>query len=271
MGGPSDTRDGAINLDCFTFPEVDAVVKDEIISDRTKLAYAMATIKSSDRNRLTSILIKHSDDVCTAELGRLTANEATTNASLSILSTGFSAAATVVGGELAKSILSGTATVLGASRDHINVHVYRNTIAQAVSQVIASERKKISDAIYSKYSDDKSIWSIDDAIRQVNVYHSQCSFFKGLELLLKAADNNTDLQAYRSARAQQVTLTRIDDEISRLQGMLRLVNDDDQASREEVTKKIVDLSLTRASIGLKTNDPVSESENIETPPLSDKM
>ncbi len=216
FGSGSDTRVGAIDLDCFVFPETKGVKYADDgkrrphywVKDRSLLAYSQATNSRVTRNRLTSILIKQSDDICVQELGRLTANEATTNATLSVLGTSFSTAASIVSGELAKSILAGASSVAGASRDHINVHVYRNTIAQAVSQVIAAERRTMLGEIQKRYGDQPVDWSIDDAIRDVNAYHAQCSFYKGLELLLKAADDRSDLASYRAALARQSAETR---------------------------------------------------------------
>lgn len=216
FGSRSDTRVGAIDLDCFVFPEADGVEYADDggkprryrVRDRSLLAYSQATVSPDARNRLTSILVKQSDDICVQELGRLTANEATTNATLSILGTGFSTAASIVSGELAKSILAGASSVASASRDHINVHVYRNTIAQAVSQVIAAERRTMLGDIQKRYGDQTTQWSIDDAIRDVNAYHAQCSFYKGLELLLKAADDRSYLASYRAALARQSAETR---------------------------------------------------------------
>jgi hypothetical protein len=197
--------------------------------------------------------LKHSDDVCTLELGRLTANEAITNSSLSILNTGLSTASTIVGGNLAKTILSGGAAFIGASRDHINVHVYRNTIAQAVSQVIASERKTLATDIRNRYSSEVSDWTIDDAVRAVNVYHGQCSFYKGLELLLKAADNNTDLQAFRSARLQQSQMARLDQEIRSLEA--RTAATTDAASKAKLEARVTELLLARSKLGTGSGVP----------------
>jgi hypothetical protein len=249
MASGSDTRMGAINLDCFAFPEVDARYDREEgrtphygISDRRNLAYAMAAKNSIYRNRLTSILIKQSDDICVQELGRLTANEATVNTTLSILGTGFSTAASIVSGDLAKSILAGGATLAGASRDHINVHVYRNTIAQAISQVIWSERQLRQADIQKHYGQALEAWSIDDAIRDVNAYHAQCSFYKGLELLLKAANNNSDVSAYRRELVRRAELSRTREAILGVEQSLKQLPVD-SAEAAVLRQEVVRLTL----------------------------
>jgi hypothetical protein len=258
-GSRYDQNWDAIDLDCFQFPEDRTAIPAGATRDANgnpvvagtvrhpgRSAYARAAADKAARNRLTSILIKQSDDICTLELGRLTANEAMTNTGLSILGTGLATAASIVTGDLAQSILSGSSALVGASRDHINVHVYRNTVAQAVTQVIASERKTRATEIMGNYAKTIADWSIDDAIRQVNGYHGQCSFYKGLELLLKAADNNTDLQAFRTERAQQAQRDRIDEELNRLTAGIRGLSGSDRAALETRVKELL---LARSRIG----------------------
>ncbi|RVT94294.1 hypothetical protein [Sphingomonas crocodyli] len=183
-----DTRSGAINLDCFRFPE-DSMRGKEIPEDgKTAYALAVADVAGIQRNRLTSILIKHADDVCTTEMGRFAANEATVNASLSILTSGFAAASTIVSGELSKSILSGIATTTSASRAHINAEVYRNIVSATVNHAIQNERDRQKLQILAKNSMNISTYSVDQMIMDVNQYHQVCSFYRGLTLVNDAVD-----------------------------------------------------------------------------------
>jgi hypothetical protein len=123
---PDDRRPGAIDLSCFQFPE------DSTTNVSTTTAYARAVTSKDDRNRLTAILLKQSDDVCTSEKALLLKRQAEVNGWLSIATTGLSTASTIFTGELAKSILSGGAAWTSGSRDHINTHVYRNQIIQTI-------------------------------------------------------------------------------------------------------------------------------------------
>ncbi len=167
-----DTHSGVVNLDCYTFPgEIEQ-----------KTAYQKALASSLDRNKLVAVLVKQSDNMCTAELGTLNAHEAEVNTGLSVLTTALSATSTLLGGQQAKSILSALATTASGTRDHINVHIYRNQIAQSVSKAIETERSSLLDKIESSKKIDYRVWTIDDAIRDVDNYHRQCSFIRDWNL-----------------------------------------------------------------------------------------
>lgn len=201
VGTIGDRKNGAINLDCFRFPE------DAVASGNTATAYARATQAPTYRNRLTSILMKQSDDICTVELSELTADEAIANTALSSATTALAAASTIVTRGLAKTILSGAAATTSGVQGHVNVHIYRNQISQAVGQAISAERNKLKEEILKHYGDNLSKWTVDDAIRDVNEYHRTCSFYKGLELLLAAPGKEKAQEDYlkkRDADVQQL-------------------------------------------------------------------
>lgn len=193
-----DTHMGAVDLDCFHFPG----------DPDSPTAYQRATTDAGVRNRLAAVLIKHSDDVCTIELGRLTANEAAVNATLSILTSALSAASTVATGDLAKSILSGLATTSNASRGHINAEVYRNVLSPAVARAIESDRDKKRAAVMLSLAKPVSEYSVDQMIVEVNSYHQSCSFFRGLTLVVDAVDRTkfeaSDQQATIKAAMDQL-------------------------------------------------------------------
>ena len=134
---------GAVDLDCFVFPEDRPQPENLSTATEGRLAYRRAAEGATERNRLTALLLKHSDDVCVEEMGRLTGNEATVNASLNILGTGATAAANIVSGELAQQILTGVGTFAGASRSHIRTDIYRNTFSYAISRAIDRERQRL--------------------------------------------------------------------------------------------------------------------------------
>jgi hypothetical protein len=139
------------------------------------------------RDNLANILIGRANAICSVELGRLTANEGTTNTALSMIDTLFSTAATIVSGEQAKSILAGTAGAANAGRATVNANVYRNKLSDAISGAIKNERTKQLQAINDKIAT-KSVseYGVDQMIREVDEYHQTCSFFNGLDLVNKA-------------------------------------------------------------------------------------
>jgi len=256
---------GAIDLDCFVFPEdqmrhaaSQAAAAALPVSPPARvpaqshpgrpgvpgqLAYARAVESPRERNRLTALLLKHSDDICVEEMGRLTANEATVNTSLSVLGTGATTAANIVTGNLAQQILTGVGTFAGASRSHFNSYVYRNTFAHAISRAITIERHRLRGLLEARYTSDDAAFTVDEAIRAVNEYHGVCSFYKGLELVLASVEGD---QRSRDALLRQTQVDAIDQEIRRQQEALERVADDDD--KEPYRATIAALNARRSAI-----------------------
>jgi hypothetical protein len=211
--GRNDFRFAAIDLECFRFPEgwQPQHVSQENGANSQRSAYAQAAEDATARNRLTSILLSQSDEICTIELGRITSNEATVNSSLSILNTGLTAAANIVSGELAKSILTGGATVAGSSRDHINAHVYRSQFSYALARAITIERRSLRQQIEARYGDTPTEFTIDQAIRAVNEYHNNCSFYRGLGLVIASVEGKENLERFENTARIQAYLQSIDE------------------------------------------------------------
>jgi len=238
-----DTRLGSVDLDCFKFPGA------------SEVAYTAATDKMG-RNRLLSALMKHSDDACTFVLGKMYSDEATINTSLGVLATGFSTAATIVSGEQAKTILSGVSSLAGASRDHINVNVYRSQISSALSQAINNKRSELRAQILAKYTLTPVQWSIDDGIRDVNLYHQECSFYRGIELVLMSVQDKKALQSYISKRDTELVLSAAKATLVELSASrARLV---DATAQTNADKAIADLqtkisTLEQARLDVLTN------------------
>lgn len=185
---PPDARPGAIDLGCFVFPE--SRTEQNLPSDAT--AYALASRDVDLRNRLTAILLKQADDVCTSEKALLLKRQAEANGWLSIATTGLSTVSTIVTGELAKSILSGGAALTSGSRDHINTHVYRNQIIQTVTKAIDTERVRLLQIIVPHLEFAIEKYSVDDMIREVNNYHQACSFSLGLQLVMDSVEKRAE-------------------------------------------------------------------------------
>jgi hypothetical protein len=173
---PRDRRGGATNLDCFRF------------DGDTYTAYQLAKRDAAYRNRLASYLIGESNTVCTRELGDLTANQAMVNAGLGILTTAFGTAGSIVTGQLASNILSGAASGTNATRDHINAEVYRNQISPRVTRAIRDLRRTQSATLKGKFTKTILQYDVETMIADVNDYHQLCSYYVGLDLILKDVD-----------------------------------------------------------------------------------
>ncbi|QNA83566.1 hypothetical protein G4G27_05775 [Sphingomonas sp. So64.6b] len=189
------SRVEAIDLSCFAF---------QGSSDK---AYTLASRSNVDRNRLEAALLKHADDICVLEKGRMVANQAMTNTSLSFATTALSTVSTIVGGEQAKSILSGAAAITSGTQDHVNANFYKNQIIQAITKAIDGERSAALTALISKRQTDFIIYTVDEMIRMVNVYHQTCSFEHGMQVLLDATINREGLNAIVQERNLRSTAT----------------------------------------------------------------
>jgi hypothetical protein len=171
---PGDTRTGAINVKCLALPTSDGA---------ETLIYNSALKDPIARNRLGSILTKQSDDICTVEMGRLTANEAIVNTTLSTATSVLTTAGSLVTGQTLQSILTGGAAVTNATRDHIRSEVYRNLLTAQVTKAIRLARATYLGQLKGKYGSTLAEYSVDDMIRDVNQYHGICSFYAGLGLV----------------------------------------------------------------------------------------
>ena len=199
-GIPEDANQGAVNLDCAKFPGA---------RDDDPTAYRLAAEEDKDveaqakgdrayyRNRLAALLMKHADDACVASMGRASNNEAFSNVFLNFLTTATSAAATVVSGETAKSILSASAATASGTRDHINAGVFRNTVVSAVGRAISGEKARLGTQIELQLGKTSIEYDVDMMIRDVNRYHQACSFIRGLELVVQSVDRSAVRQADR--------------------------------------------------------------------------
>ncbi len=214
--GVYDTRVGAIDLDCFTLPGGQAT------------AYIAAADDEIVRNRLSAVLLTHADNVCVVEKGRLIARSSGVNFSLSLATTALAAASTIVGGEQAKTILSGLATTASGTRDNVNATFYRNQITQAITKAIDTERQEIRTQIEGKRTLSKEQWTVDEMIRLVNAYHQACSFEHGLQALLDASVDASGAQAVVQNQARSAAISRLEQHLAYLQKNAAIAGAPDQ-------------------------------------------
>lgn len=171
----------AINLDCFRFPAT-------AVDGQSAYSFAASKTDRTDRNRLASILIKHSDDVCVKELGDMNAREAISNTALGVATSALSTIGAIVSGERAKTILAGGSAFTNATRDHVNAEVFRNVLTSAMARAIQGQRDVMRSAIRAKFSSGPADYNVDEMIMDVNQYHQSCSFYNGLVLVVDAVN-----------------------------------------------------------------------------------
>lgn len=248
--GLDDTTTGAINLDCFRFP-------DDSSDGPTAYQRAAAVPPGGSddriyaRNRLAGILVKHADDVCVLEKGRIVGREGALNFGLGGATTALSTVATIVGGETAKSILSGAAAFTSGVRGHAAESFYRNQVTQAINAAMDGEREKVRGEIEKGRKETIANFTVDDMIRLVNQYHHACSYERGLQLLVKAAVNQegfNSIAANRTAAAEMATLAFERDAAQRAATQAK--TDDErklQLDRVKQLNESIDAKLGRAA------------------------
>ncbi|WP_159758366.1 hypothetical protein [Sphingomonas sp. 8AM] len=181
----------SIDLDCYRFATSDPdTAYDMATSDRF-----LEQQRQDARNRLQSVLLNQANFACQLEKGRLYANRATLDAAFDFMSAGFSAASTIVGGDLAKSILSGVAGLSTATRSNINANIYQNQIIPAITLVMDAARKEALIDLRAKSRQNIAEYTADEMILLANEYHQSCSFERGVQLLLNAALNKEGADA----------------------------------------------------------------------------
>lgn len=206
-------RASAINLDCFKFSQQDSATAYRMASDPAVHSSVdpaqVATQMKQARNRLGFSLIAHSDAQCEREKGMIYANRAASGGALDFLSSGFSISSTIVGGEQAKSILSGLAGLSTATRTNIDANIYQNQLVSAVTKVMDAERSNILRDLRSRQSQSVSEFSADEVVVVANQYHQACSFQKGVQLLLDAAVNKEGVDKIVKAMNLRSTIAEL--------------------------------------------------------------
>lgn len=288
VNGIYDSKQGAIDLDCFQFPEEDAVPAGQrrpaydraagVIYSPTALTEVERLERARvARNRLAGVLLKHADDACLIEKGRLVATQSTTNFLLSFLTQSLSGASTIVGGDRAKSILSGLATLSAGTQDNVNATFYRNQLTTAIGRSLDQERSRLLEAVNASKTQAIDAFTVDDMIVAVNRYHQVCSFEHGLQVLIDAAtdakgaasalDSRARDRALEELYARRNDLTRSIDRLRALK--TRTPGDNDritelEADRKEIDDKIQGIVLARAQ-KLQTEPSAGDTSEVHPP------
>lgn len=243
-------RKTAIDLSCFRLHEDDPLTAyematggarppsadDQALGNQNATGNAMTrlTVNAESarvaRNRFESVLTLQADLVCEREKGLIYSSRAATDTFFDFFSSGLSGASTIVGGDQAKSILSGLAGLSTGTRGNVNANIYQNQLAAAITKVIDGERHRILQLIAAKRSEGISNYPADEMIRLVNKYHQACSFQKGIQLLLDAAVNKEGIDAILFRNNLEGRIAFLNTKIAELNSQLNL------AEKETKTK-----------------------------------
>jgi hypothetical protein len=205
-GSPPDP----INLDCYVFLELRSfpnrtnLTEEEIKQARKEaalrnprecpveygtvneknLAYYMVLNNMGNdphgiyfRNRLIDKIVTRSNEICHIHKAHILANAAVFGFATGLTSSVLSTVATVVGGSAIISAAAASTNALGAN---INAHFYQNLVAVGIVKKIDALRAEKLNQIREYWKSPSADYTIDRAIRDIQLYHRECSFFRGV-------------------------------------------------------------------------------------------
>ena len=186
-----------INLDCYVFPEHEAGSflkagectgwKAPAAGEMTAYKFIISKINDTSsnggrifRNRLIDTIEERSNEICHIHKAHILSNAAAFNFLTGLTSTVLSGVSSVVGGEAAKTILSAASSSVGVLGAEIRSNFYQNILAPAVIRKINELRKRKLEKIVGRFVEPGNQYTIVRAIRDLNEYHRECSFFRGI-------------------------------------------------------------------------------------------
>ena len=192
-----------LNLDTFAFREelITSVTYDVGTGKTTPVTDNSRTIRTAyyhaakgsneqnkilSRNRLQDIIINRSVDICNYHKGAILANKSVFDFSTGLLATILGTASGAVGGETAARILGTASGAVSATGLALDANFYQNLFATAIIREIDTSRKEFFDnKIVPRRTGSTTDYTVDQAIRDANEYHTKCSFFQGVVALVK--------------------------------------------------------------------------------------
>lgn len=171
-----------IDLKTFKFPGSDTN------------AYNAASTNAETRNRLQDVLIEHSDTSCTEFKDEMYARVAARKVGLQTTALLTAGAAAIVGGDTAQQILAGVGAAAVGFDAIVDAEVLQNQLIAAVATQIDTTRTTIRAEIETKRQTSAggqvavATYSVDQAIRDVNRYHTACGFLPAIQTLVAKAE-----------------------------------------------------------------------------------
>lgn len=179
------------------------------------------------RNSLVDAIKRRSEKICTKHQADILANSASFNFVAGFVSTGLSAVSAAVGGEAIKTGLSTASSIVNAAGTGVKAEFYQNLLAAAIVRKIGDVRAATLTEINRKLEEsDVDKYRVDQAIRDVEEYHKQCSFYVGLVQLTEDADR-PEMLTYEQAK------TRIGDIDEALAEQKRIIDKTERVTLEE--------------------------------------
>jgi hypothetical protein len=229
-----------LDQDLITSGKLQVNVAGKAFQERLKKAAG----DDGERNTLVHDVKRVSDEICRQHIGDIRATATNFNLTFGTLTTVFAGTATLVGGAAAKSHAA-IAGASNASRSLVNEEVYRQSLPDAIVNIIRNERDKARQRIDTGLRKTRAEYPINEALSDVQEYHDACSFVFAMGKVVEAA-------AEKSRKETLVELTsRHEALIGRIQKMRSALSNlpgDAKAKAESaIASAVEDLSaLTKA-------------------------
>lgn len=154
---------------------------------------------TSQRNRMVSTLVIASEYECLEHRRSIYGRDAAWNIGLGTLTNVFAGAASVVTYQKHRPIFAALALFSNSERSLVNETVYKQMLITAVDKKIMELREQKMVALHASLKLPMSDYSASEALRDVVLFHSTCSFMTGLQKALDEGTQTPDA-ADRAAR-----------------------------------------------------------------------
>ncbi|HEV7241844.1 MAG TPA: hypothetical protein VGQ36_21615 [Thermoanaerobaculia bacterium] len=191
--------EGDIEIDIATFK----------LPGGANLAYADASKDNTvatrlARNRFQSALMDASDRKCEVHRAAVMSTASSVNLGLGWLSAAFAGASPLIVPTLTKNVFAAAAGLATTSRSLVNEEVYKQLLVTSILQAIESERDGVAADIERKRALLPNDYSVDDALRDAQIFHSKCSFYIGLVALSEAVEEKANCEEDRLRREELI-------------------------------------------------------------------
>jgi hypothetical protein len=211
-------------------------------------AINLARASKLDRNNLIIKIKLVSDSICTEHLGDIKGNSSAINITLGTLTTLFAGVASISSGTAA-STLAASASASNASRSLINEEIYRQVFSDSIIRAIEFDRSGVRNEIKRRMGDDYNIYTIEEAIYDLQIYHDKCSFINGVGIITEAVKIRTT----PSVSEKIDNIKKFRDELEKTEKLIgsNLLKETDKKALQEQYRKTL-LKLIQAHEAIAT-------------------
>lgn len=208
----------------------------EAMIDKTCFSKDAGDACTAQRNRMVSTLIIASEYECLEHRRSIYGREATWNITLGTMTNLFAGAASVVTYQKHRPIFAALALASNSERSLVNETVYKQMLTTAVDKKIMEMREQKMVAMHSSLKLPMSGYSASEALRDVVLFHSTCSFMTGLQKALEEGTQTSDEARIAKARASRIT--RLEATLATLNLQYKLTEDKKSPGATKLEERI---------------------------------